>query len=125
MKNKNLVNIILIISIAILIGLGILLVVRNIPFGIAAVIFTTVVIIIQITLLIASATLKRKLWAMVCRIVVVCMLLYMVIVSFVSPSENEDAIFFMTIHIIVSTLAIVFGIFRRKIYNDNKLNSTK
>ena len=114
MKNNNLPNIILIISILIFTGISVLMVVRNIPFGIVAVLIVVVCTVLSVTSLIVAAIQKSKIWAIVCRVIVALWLLYLAVVSFVSPSENEDALLWMTIYVVAGILAMVLGMIRNK-----------
>jgi len=113
MKNKNLANIIFVISILIFTGVGIVMVARNIPYGVGAVLLMSAINIFALTLLIVATNIQRKLWAVICRIVVIGWLIYAFIGA--SASTNEDAIIFATIYAITGVSAIVFGILRNKI----------
>ena len=112
MKTKNLLNIMLSISMIIFTGLGIFMVVRNIPFGIAAMLVMAVINALAVILLILAATLKRKLWASICRMLIIGWLIYAFIGA--SSSANEDATLFAAIYAITGVSAIVFGILRHK-----------
>jgi len=115
MINKNLLNVIFIVSMLIVTGLGIMMVVRNIPYGIAAVFIMAAINALAVVLLFAAANIKKKLWAVVCRIVVVAWFIYAAIGAF--ASANEDAPIFATIYVVAGVLAVVFGILRQKIQN--------
>ncbi|MCL2567904.1 MAG: hypothetical protein FWE12_00490 [Oscillospiraceae bacterium] len=115
MKNKNLSNVIFVISMLIFTGIGAMMVVRNIPFGLAAVLLIGAINALVVILLLAAANGKKKWWAVICRIVVIGWLIYAFIGS--STSTNEDAILFATIYTIAGVVAIVFGVLRHKMHD--------
>ena len=106
-------NIIFIISMLIFTGLGINMVIRNIPYGIWAVLIMTAVNALAIILLIVTPGLKKKSWAIVCRIILIGWLVYGIYLS--THSANADATLLMAIYAIAGVLAIIFGIFRNKV----------
>jgi len=112
MKNKNLSNIIFIISMLLFIGLAVNYVIRNIPIGILAVLIVTAANALAITLLIITSNLKRKGWVVACRIVLVAWFVYSIYLS--TQSANADATMLMTIYAIAGVLAMVFGTLRKK-----------
>ena len=112
MKNKNLLNIIFIIVMLLFTGLAVIYVIRNIPIGVWAVFIVTAANALAITLLIITPNLKRKAWAVACRIVLVAWLIYSMYLS--TQSANADATMIMTIYAIAGALAMVFGTLRKK-----------
>ena len=112
MKNKKLSNIAIIISLLIFTGLGIVMVVRNIPYGLIAVLWMGVINVLAVILLIAAVYIKKKLWAVICRIVFIGWLIYVFFGA--SVSANDDAILYAVAYAIAGILTIVFGIFRHK-----------
>ena len=126
MKNKNLLNIILIISVLIYTGIAIeATIVRNLlVFGIASGLTAGLLYALSIAFLIGSVCIKKKLWAMLCRIPVIAWLAFVFITSF--SSSNEDATVVAVILIILAALAMVFGVLRHKRQNkDNYDYDTK
>jgi len=93
-------------------GVGIMMVVRNIPNGLASVLVMVVINTLAVIFLIVATNTKRKLRAVVCAIIVICWIVYAFIGSIASP--NEDATIFATIYAVTGVLAIVFGILRQK-----------
>jgi len=116
MKNKNVPNIIFIISMLIVIGISIeVTIVRNLLVsGVVSALVVGTLYAIAATLLIVAAHIK-KLWAVawVCRIVVIGWIVYAF--STVPSSVNEDAIIVGIIYTIAVVSAMVFGILRHKI----------
>jgi len=117
MKNKNVPNIIFIISMLIYAGIAIeVIVVRNfLVSGVASGLAVTALYALSIAFLIVAACIKKKLWATLCRIAVIGWLTFVFITSF--SSVNEDATIVATILTIVSVSAMVFGVLRHKIQN--------
>jgi len=119
MKRKNLSNVIFVISMLIFTGIGAMMVVRNIPFGLAAVLLMGAINVLVVLLLLAAANRKKKWWAVICRIVVIGWLIYAFIGA--SASANEDATLFATIYAIAGVVALVFGYLRHKAHDkDNQ-----
>jgi len=115
MKNKNTPNIIYIISVLIFTGIAIeVIVVRNfLVSGVVSALVVGALYALSIALLIIAACTKRKLWAMICRIIVIGWLAFVVITSF--SSANEDATIIATILTIAAVSAMVFGALRHKV----------
>jgi len=117
MKNKNIPNIIFIISMLIYTGIAIeVIVVRNfLAFGVASGLAVTALYALSIASLIASACIKKKLWATLCRMIVLGWLAFVFITSF--SSVNEDATIVAIILTIVAVSAMVFGVLRHNVQN--------
>ena len=115
MKNKNIPNIIFIISMLIYTGIAIeVIVVRNfLVSGIASGFAVTALYALSIACLIVAACTKKTLWAMFCRIVVIGWLAFVFITSF--SSVNEDATIMAIILVIVALSAMVCGLLRHKV----------
>ena len=117
MKNKNVPNIIFIISMLLFTAFAVNYVIRNIPIGIWAVLIVTAANAIAITLLIITPSLKRKGWIVACRVVFIAWLIYSIYLS--TQSANADATILMMIYAIAGVLAMVFGTLRHKIQNED------
>ena len=115
MKNKNIPNVIFIISMLIYIGIAIeVIVVRNfLALGVASGLIVAALYVLSIALLIAASCIKSKMWAMLCRIAVIGWLAFVFITSF--SSVNEDATIIAIILTIAAGLAMVFGVLRHKV----------
>ena len=114
MKSKNTSNIIFIVSMLIYTGIAIeVIVVRNfLALGVASGLIVAALYSLSIACLIIAACIENKLWATLCRLVVIGWLAFVFITSF--SSVNEDATIMAIILIIVAVSAMVFGVFRRK-----------
>ena len=113
MKNKLLINIILVISSIVFVALSLLMIMRNIPLGIPSVIIMTILNALAITLLIVAISHKRKWLIMSCRVLFIAWLVFAINLSF--SSANEDATLIMTIYAVSGVLIMLFGILRHKI----------
>jgi len=88
-------------------------IVRNLlVFGIAPGLIVGGLYALSIAFLIGSAYIKKKQWAMFCRIPVIGWLAFVFITSF--SSSNEDATIVAVILSILAVLAMVFGVLRHK-----------
>jgi len=64
------------------------MVVRNVPFGIGAVLMMIAINGLAVILPVIAVHIKRKLWATACRILVIGWLIYAAIGAFASTSED-------------------------------------
>ena len=112
MRNKNIPNIIFILSMLIYTGMAIeVIVVRNfLALGVASGVAVAALYTLSISSMIIAASIKKRLWATLCRIVVIGWLAFVFITSF--SSANEDATIMAIILIIVAVSAMVFGALR-------------
>jgi len=115
MKNKNIPNIIFIISMLIYTGIAIeVIVVRNfLVSGFASGLTVAALYTLSIVFLLVAACIKKKLWATLCRIAVVGWLAFVFITSF--SSANEDATIIAIILTISAVSAMVFGVLRHNV----------
>jgi len=103
-------NIILIASMLVFAGLGINMIIRNIPYGILAVLIVTIINVLAVILLVAITRIKSKGFELTGKIVLVGWFLYGIYLS--TSSANTDATLLMTIYAIAGALAIAFGNFQ-------------
>ena len=117
MKNKNIPNIIFIISMLIYTGIAIeVIIVRNfLVSGVVSGLTVTAFYALSIACLIVATCIKKKLWATLCRIAVIGWLAFVFITSF--SSVNEDATIIATILTIVAVSAMVLGVLRHNVQN--------
>jgi len=118
MKNKNVSNIIFIISMLIVIGISLeVIIVRNLLVsGALSALVVGAMYAAAATLLIVAAHIKKlRAVAWVCRIMVVGWLVFAFISSF--SSANEDATLVAILYILAAVSAMVFGVLRHKIHN--------
>jgi len=104
-KHSKLLKVVLIISAIVFIAVAVVMVMRNVPYGIASVILVTGINLIAVTLLFVATSRARK-WAVwVCRILFVVWLGFSVVQSF--ASANEDAIFLAAIYAVAGILILL------------------
>jgi len=118
MKNKNVPNIIFIISMLIVIGISVEVTIRRnlLVFGVASAFTVGALYSIAATLLIVAAHIKKlRVVAWGCRIVVIGWIVFAL--SMAPSSANEDALIVGIIYTIAALSAMVFGILRHKIQN--------
>jgi len=119
MKNKNIPNIIFIISMLIYTGMAIeVIVVRNfIALGIWQGLVIAGLYTLAIACLVIAAYTKKKLLAIICRITVISWQAYVFITSF--TSANEDATILSIISTTITISAMVFGVLRHNVQGKN------
>ena len=121
MKNKNVSNVIFIISMLVVIGVSVeITIVRNLfVSGVMSAFVVGVLYAAAATLLIAAARIKKlRIVAWICRIVVAGFLAFVFISSF--PSVNEDAVVVAIIYAAATISAIISGILRHKVQTEQK-----
>jgi len=118
MKNKNVPNIIFIISMLIVIGISLEVIIRRnlLVSGVASALTIGAMYAIAATLLIVAAHIKKlRVVAWICRIVVSGWIVFAL--SMAPSSANEDAILVAVIYTTAAVSAMVFGALRHKKQN--------
>jgi len=106
-------NLVFAISIAVIIGLIMVSISRNIPYGTGAMLTIGIIQITMLVLIIFAYFTKFKILAILSRVVVIGWTVF----AFTSAlsSTNEDAWIFASIYVIAEVIAIICGIIRRKL----------
>jgi len=115
-KHSKLLKIVLIISAIVFIAVAVIMVIRNVPYGIASAILVTALNLIAIALLFGATSRAQKWLIWVCRVLFVAWLGLNFVVS--SSSTNEDAMFVATIYAVAGILVLLLGRLRHKVSAD-------
>lgn len=100
------------ISVTVIIGLIVLSIIRNIPFGVSAVFTIGIIQTSMLAVIIFAYFIKFRILAILGRLIVVSWSIFTVISSL--TSTNEDAMIWASLYVIAEVTAIACGILRRK-----------
>jgi len=116
-KQIKKINIVFAVSVAVITGLIVLSIIRNIPYGTGAMLTIGIIQTTMLALIILAYLIKFRILAILSRLVVVSWSIITVINSL--SSTNEDAMIWASLYVIAEVTAIVCGILRRKVLSKN------
>ena len=116
-KQVKKINIVFAISVIVIIGLIVVSIIRNIPYGTGAMLTIGIIQTTMLALIIFAYFTKFRILAILSRLVVIGWTVF----AFTNAlsSTNEDAWMFGSLYVIAEAMAIVCGILRRKVLNES------